>query len=153
MMRMLPLLLCALAACADAPLPTAPAPVLVPVVAPEAPAPAPAAPVVPVPAPAPVPAPPPLPVPSPPPDPSWSATVTSAHWYGAAALPASFTITFERPLPSGAVSVAIGPSLRLPLLLDGDDWIAKDHEATFSVIGGAWTFNGVAGQAMGTLAR
>lgn len=99
------------------------------------------------PAPAPAPAPP-APVPTPPPPTPravWTAQVDNAHWYGAPLLPPTFSIRMvDGRLLCGDLTIPI-------VLQDDRSIVARTSEMTFSITGTAWTFNGIAGQASGSL--
>lgn len=113
--------------------------------APTSPTPAPA------PSPAPVatvpPAPPPTPAPTPPTSVRYTATVTSAQWYGAPWFGDTFVVEkfADRVLVNGR---------EFPAPVGNDAaWTTRlGNDAQFSVYeGGTWIFNGIAGQASGTL--
>ena len=114
---------------------------------PRGPAPAPE----PTPAPSPAPAPAPTPAPAPaPPEPvaRYTAHVDSAHWSDA---PVFTSPTFE--VTRYADRIVFG-SATVPIVYQDDrSFIARTSEMTFSVADATWTFNGLAGQAAGTLAK
>jgi len=105
----------------------------------------------PEPTPAPVPAPVPTPAPAPaPPEPvaRYTAHVDSAQWFDA---PVFTSPTFE--VTRYGDRIVLG-SVSVPIVYQDDrSLIARTSEMTFSVADAAWTFNGVAGQASGTLAK
>jgi hypothetical protein len=109
----------------------------------------------PAPAPEPTPAPVPAPVPTPAPAPApsepvarYTAHVDSAQWFNA---PVFTSPTFE--VTRYADRIVLG-SVSVPIVYQDDrSLIARTSEMTFSVADATWTFNGVAGQAAGTLAK
>jgi type IV secretory pathway VirB10-like protein len=118
------------------------------------PSPAPAPEPAPAPNPAPVPTPTPDPAPVPPPAPApdpvarYTAHVDSAQWFST---PAFTSPTFE--VTRYADRIVFG-SASVPIVYQDDrSFIARTSEMTFSVADATWTFNGVAGQAAGTLAK
>lgn len=77
----------------------------------------------------------------------YTAIVQNAHWY-------------QAPLFGGTVSVSRYPdrivfgSLSLSISFEeGAMLVAKTPELTLSITGTTWSFNGVAGQAFGTISR
>lgn len=153
---MLVLVLGFVVACGGAP--TAPAAVVTPHAAqttPVTPADPPATPPSPTPpSPAPTPAPAPTPVPTPAPTPAQTilhAVVTSSHWYPGATftLPATFDVVIQGD------TVKIATLDPLPFAFHGsdDDFVVKQKDFEFVVQGGAFTFNGLAGQATGTIGK
>jgi len=118
---------------------------------PPGPAPAPEPTPAPSPAPVPTPAPAPTPTPAPaPPEPvaRYTAHVDSAQWFDAPVFTSpTFDVTrFADRIVLGSVSVPI-------VYQDDRSLIARTSEMTFSVADATWTFNGLAGQAAGTLAK
>ena len=119
---------------------------------PPGPAPAPEPTPAPSPAPVPTPAPaptPPAPAPAPPePVARYTAHVDSAQWFDAPVFTSpTFDVTrFADRIVLGSVSVPI-------VYQDDRSLIARTSEMTFSVADATWTFNGLAGQAAGTLAK
>jgi hypothetical protein len=76
------------------------------------------------------------------------ATVQSAHWYG---VPPLFPSTFDVERFTDHVKIG---TLDLPIVSqDAKSWIAMDaaRTMTWSVVNSSWTFNGIAGQAIGTI--
>ncbi len=140
----------ALAACGSVQGPTAPTTSGSTVSTPEAP---PASPPAPEPAPAPAPIPTPPPAPQPPPEPvkAWHATTETAQWYIAPApLPSRFDVEWRYdtlwfgPIVATiaaqdkhGILATIPPTVTIQIVLTGNH--------------GTWTFNGIAGQASGTL--
>ena len=131
----------AFAACSSptAPDPT-PAPVPIAIVVPAQPAPEPA--------PAPTPQPP-APTPAPQPEPVWTATVDQAHWYGAETLPQTFVIEWRY------TTLWFGP-VTAPIQIHDDRSIfAKSDGFSIQLVfdgdHGTWIFNGLSGQASGTV--
>jgi hypothetical protein len=116
----------------------------------------------PAPAPEPGPAPPAGPTPDGPTNPApppgapatvvtYQATVTSAHWYGAAVLPDQFDVQIS----DGRIT--FGPLTADVLIQDARSVFARPNGANLQLLfdgdGGSWTYNGEAGQAMGTLVK
>lgn len=107
----------------------------------------------PAPAPPPIPAPPPTPGPAPVPEPGvqrWTATVTSAHWVNAAALPDTFEVELRGQI------VRFGTLPQLPVIARTDTAFAAGHpgtvlEAHLESTGWVWSYQGVEGQAAGTM--
>ncbi len=110
----------------------------------------------PTPAPTPAPVPPPAPTPTPPPTPQpaptatiLNATASSAHWYGPALLPATFTIEVRAD-----VVIAGGQTFPIQVRLDDTNVIAGSGSDRFIVYPyGAWIYTGLAGEAFGTWTR
>jgi hypothetical protein len=144
-----------LGACAS---PTAPAPTVTepPVQktadAPTTPPATPPAPTPPVPTP-PVPTPAPAPAPAPAPSPTTvlHATVTLSHWYPNATL--TLPERFDVVIRKDTATIATLDPLPFGYYTSDDDFIVKQTDFTFVVQGGRFTFNGVAGQATGTIAK
>jgi hypothetical protein len=116
------------------------------------PAPAPPAPTPPVPAPAPAPAPSPTPTPTPTPTKTiLQATVTTSHWYPTAAftLPDHFDVVIEK----NTARIATLDPLPFASYKSDDEFIVKQQDFEFVVQGGKFTFNGLAGQAAGTIVK
>ena len=101
------------------------------------------------------PAPPPAPAPAPtPPSPSRTilhAIVTSSHWYPGA----TFTLpeTFDVVIEGDTAKIATLDPLPFGLYRSDDDFIVKQKDFEFVVQGGTFAFNGLAGQATGTIAK
>jgi len=116
----------------------------------------PEAPPTPTPAPTPTPTPTPAPTPAPSPTPAppartiLNASVTSSHWYPDAAfrLPGQFDVVIE----GDTVKIATLDPLPFGLYTSADDFIVKQKDFEFVVRAGTFVFNGVAGQATGTIA-
>jgi hypothetical protein len=106
----------------------------------------------PTPAPAPAPAPP-APSPDPAPGPAQTilhATVSTSHWYPGAAftLPDSFDVVID----GSTAKIATLDPLPFGAFISNDDFIVKQKDFEFTVRAGTFSFNGLAGQASGTIA-
>ena len=107
------------------------------------------------PAPPPPSTPPSAPAPTPPsPSPSRTvlhATVTSSHWYA----DATFTLpeTFDVVIEGNTAKIATLDPLPFGFYRSDDDFIVKQKDFEFVVQGGTFAFNGLAGQATGTIAK
>jgi hypothetical protein len=79
------------------------------------------------------------------------ATVTSSHWYPNATLtlPERFDVVIEKDT---AVIATLAP-VPFGYYKSEDDFIVKEKDFTFVVQGGRFTFNGLAGQATGTVTK
>lgn len=136
---------CLLIGCGGSPTGPSPSPTP-PVPAPSTPEPTPAPPVTPEPPPV---VPVPVPVPTPAPK-RWIAATETEHWYGPALLSGHFEVAWGSTLTADRYNT-------WPVLFMGESSIlAGDRNATFSIVftsptSGTWTFNGLAGQAAGTL--
>jgi hypothetical protein len=115
----------------------------------------------PEPTPAPTPSPAPTPVPTPSPGPTWTfdGSTTQAHWYDAAVLPDRFQLE----IANGSVQAA---GHNFPILSQGPDNVyvvagTRNVETLTLEYSGPtdgsgtwrWTYNGLPGQATGTLSR
>lgn len=103
----------------------------------------------PTPAPTPAPAPVPTPAPTPPARTVLHATVTLSHWYPDAAftLPSSFDVVIE----GDTAKIATLDALPFALYKSNEEFIVKQKDFEFVVQGGTFSFNGVAGQAAGSI--
>lgn len=120
------------------------------------PAPEPAPRPTPTPTPAPTPAPTPTPTPTPTPNPGPSrivlhAVVENAHWYPNATftLPERFDVIIE----GETVKIATLDPLPFSFREGNERFIVKTREFEFSVQGRTFSFNGLAGQASGSIGR
>lgn len=96
--------------------------------------------------PVPVPAPPVTPVPAP--APTWTASTTSAHWYGPALVPATFAVEWRY------TTLWFGSLVADIQVQDGRSIFAKGADFTIQIVidgnTASWTLNGLDGQASGT---
>jgi hypothetical protein len=77
--------------------------------------------------------------------------VTSSHWYPGA----TFTLpdTFDVIIEGDTAKIATLDPLPFGFYRSDDDFIVKQKDFEFVVQGGTFTFNGLAGQATGTIAK
>ena len=108
----------------------------------------------PAPAPAPTPTPAPAPAPSPAPTPAPAGTilhavVTTSQWFPGAAftLPQKFDVVID----GDTVKIATLDPLPFAFHKRDDEFIVKQKDFEFTVQGGTFVFNGIAGQATGTI--
>ena len=100
--------------------------------------------------PAPTPAPTPAPAPTPPARTILHARVTSSHWLPGAAftLPDSFDVIIE----GDTAKISTLDPLPFGIYTSNEEFLVKQKDFEFAVQGGMFTFNGLAGQAAGTIA-
>ena len=77
--------------------------------------------------------------------------MTSSHWYPGA----TFTLpdTFDVVIEGDTAKIATLDPLPFGFYQSNDDFIVKQKDFEFVVRGGTFTFNGLAGQATGTIAK